>query len=717
MNRWTSVKTITSHASAKQAGPSYTAGQQVVQQAAQQAPARGDWPAHCDPYLVWADLSNWRGFARAGNGEWNKGPDPRVCVLMRAPSHAALVKLAASKLVSIPAAYLKGVPGSSKPAEGRRFATGHVHRSDLRQLLTDHPEVDFELGAPLRDQGNPLFGDAKGYHGQQTELDIPPPGDVFADTKPAARTASKTLYGTMAVFDYGCPFLRREFDLGHGPGTRIRALWHQEHFAAVAPWTQPSSFGYGREMRAPMLTKLRTQALAPGASFDEARAYRGLNYLIDYSDPRRRVHLATHGAHVLDVAGGQDDPALGASGGAERDAASRASLVFVHMPEDTAGDSSGASLGVYLLDALRYMLEVAHPEEPLVINVSYGSTAGPHNGSSIIEQAMDDLLAQRPKQFAIVLAAGNSRRLGLHTSRVASLSAMPKSKAPGSTGSRRIPRTALFRIDVAAGDHTDTFIEFWYDAVDTAPLNFRARVPDGDWSPWVGPNARVDLRSDTGQEVIAALIARTKVPNGDRAMALLALRPTEAPDDDDGALAEPGFWEVEVQIDPRAVHASDDASLSARIDAWIRRDDSRPFSGRVQSSFVGLEPEDTENTLSNIASGQHTVVVGGFRWSDGMAAGYSSIGPRSSPQWPMVYGMCERDSVDPGIRAAAVRSQETLLMNGTSVAAPVVARRIFNLMVAAAAKGRPLDKPKMQKALLKEAQRRGSLIRMNDAPV
>ncbi|HSI55999.1 MAG TPA: hypothetical protein VLA16_00490, partial [Ideonella sp.] len=44
---------------------------------------------------------------------------------------------------------------------------------------------------------------------------------------------------------------------------------------------------------------------------------------------------------------------------------------------------------------------------------------------------------------------------------------------------------------------------------------------------------------------------------------------------------------------------------------------------------------------------------------------------------------CEEDAWQPTLQAAAVRSTETHRMNGTSVAAPIVARRLYNLLVGA----------------------------------
>ena len=70
---------------------------------------------------------------------------------------------------------------------------------------------------------------------------------------------------------------------------------------------------------------------------------------------------------------------------------------------------------------------------------------------------------------------------------------------------------------------------------------------------------------------------------------------------------------------------------------------------------------------------------------------YSSVGPRRDDQLPLVLAACERDETERGINAAAVRSAEVLKMNGTSVAAPVLARRLLNVM----AEGKVIAKGKV----------------------
>lgn len=680
--------------------------QRSVTSASRSAPAAAQWPRledlplTCDPYLTWAVASKWRGEARAiQDSEFRTGKQ-QIRVLLRAKSNGDLKKIAQKKGVQIAPIYL-GASTETEPAAfaSARFATATLHPSCLMTLLGQSHRVEFELAAAVRDQGGELKGDAKGYFGQQSDLDLSAARELVklkpVEADKGLNSKDQQLKGgTLVVFDYGCPFLRDQFMDEAGSSTRIAALWHQENFLAEVPWQVPVSMDRGRVLIRAKINQLIKHARHPACSGDEAAVYSRINYLIDYAHPRRRVFTSTHGAHVLDVAGGRPDPL---NPDQAPDEASRANLVFVQMPEDTAGDSSAASLGACLLDGLRYALQLASPTAPLVVNVSFGTTAGPHNGSSMIEQAMDELLDLRPKNFAVVLAAGNSRQLGLHCKRTVFAA-----------------HSALFRLNVMAGDRTDTFVEFWYAQPHLGSIKFRARLPNGDWSPWVAADAGVDLRDETGEEVVASLIHRRQVPNGNLSMMLLALRPTETPADDDGPLATPGRWEIEVRMEDQENVA--EKLKAVEVNAWIKRDDSRPYGGRVQSYFEGLDRCDPEDTLNGLATGSHTLVASGFRWSDGMVVDYASRGPRRpEDQWPLVYGLCEWDSVDAGIRASAVRSGETRLMNGTSVAAPVVARQVLNLMSQAGKSG--LDRSELWAGLENLAQQRGSVLRVGQHPV
>ena len=617
-----------------------------------------------DPYYRWARASEWRGLRRFAGKE--PPPDkPRLFrIIARAPDYESLLKAHEDPNWTIPAIYKAPIPGATGKQRSKYFTADVA--SDRRDWLETNPHgIVWEMAVPFRDAESAARAEPRGVFGNACDPSTFRPAEALPmPVRAGKKRGLGKLKRALAVIDFGCPFLNERFDAGGRDkcSTRIAALWDQgshppSNDKQFPPhWSAPARTGYGRELtRAAMNEVLQVvRAPAPGQALDEADAYRRIDHLIAYDDPRRRVWGSTHGGHVLAMAGGSPDPLTG-----ESDAASTAPLIFVQLPALTAADSSGGSLSAQLLDAVRYVLDRCEPEAPIVVNISYGSYAGPHDGSSMIEKALDELIEARRKNFAIVVGAGNSREARCHVRRRV-----------------RSNRSALLRFDLTKGDTTDSFVEIWYDRPrKDRRLEARVRTPDRDWSDWVGPGASLPLTDTSCNEAVAMLLHDTRVPNGDRALVLLAMAPTQACDDDPGPLVPAGRWEIEIRLEPND-KATDAAAVT--IDAWIERDDPGDSGVGVQSTFADVQLDDDQETLSSLATGQYTIAVGGFRRSDGMPASYSSVGSRPLP---VVYAACEEDEWQKGIRAAAVRSNETFRMNGTSVAAPVLARRIYNWMV------------------------------------
>src|SRR5207245_6352387 len=87
-------------------------------------------------------------------------------------------------------------------------------------------------------------------------------------------------------------------------------------------------------------------------------------------------------------------------------------VVFVQFPDVCIRDSTGVWLKTYVVHGIQYILSFADPVETknVIINLSYGPTTGPHDGTAELEDALKDLVAQysgTPK-LDIVLAAGNA---------------------------------------------------------------------------------------------------------------------------------------------------------------------------------------------------------------------------------------------------------------------------------------------------------------------
>lgn len=638
--------------------------------------------AYRDPYLRWAEATGWRAFRGQEGWDRQSADDAMVQIIARIDDPCDLPATAARLGLTVPAVYRSPVPGTDRLA---RHFTAWVPRHRLADLPCDEG-FRWRLSQPMRDAERMARGSTLGRYGAERAFTEFRARNLLGEVVDAARRAPAAPRPdrVIAVIDYGCPILNPAFAQPGRPGeTRLAAVWDQgsapprdgEPHAATLPWQAAADLGYGREIPAAVLAGMARAvhgAAGPLRAVDEAALYRGIDHLIDYDDPRRRVWYATHGAHVLDVAGGAVDPFDGAI-----DAAGNAALIFVQLPSMTAADSSGASLAGHLLDGVRYVLARAAEDARIVVNISYGSRAGPQDGSTLIEAALDELLELRPTNFAIVVSAGNARRQRAHVRRIV----VPE-------------RSAMLRCQLAAGDTTDTFVEAWYHPPPQGwRIEARARAVGGAWSDWLPPAATAGrgsaalLTPGAGHRV-AMLRHDRAVPNGGDGLSLvlLAVAPTREPRGLPMPVAPAGPWDVELRL------VAEDATPASRpeveVRAQIERDDPGQNDDAGASVFRDPDAFDDRQTLGSLAWGRHTVVAGGFRLADRRAVDYGSVGTRASSMLPpLVLAACERSADEPYLLAAAVRAEDRFRMNGTSVAAPVLARQLFNAMFDA--RGRP----------------------------
>ena len=112
---------------------------------------------------------------------------------------------------------------------------------------------------------------------------------------------------------------------------------------------------------------------------------------------RRRVH----GAHVMDVFAGRIPTssrigplrvtvAIRRAGSRAPIAASSADVVFVQFSDDCIRDATGVWLKAYVVQGIQYILSFADPAitKNVVVNLSYGPTTGPHDGTAELEEAL-----------------------------------------------------------------------------------------------------------------------------------------------------------------------------------------------------------------------------------------------------------------------------------------------------------------------------------------
>jgi hypothetical protein len=493
----------------------------------------------------------------------------------------------------------------------------------------------------------------------------------------------------MACMDDGFAIANQEWLTATGT-SRVLRMWDQAQAlgSAWSPLDDPRSgfvqhnFGYGGELintaycrGVPPVHPLSRLPAAADVANDQAYYARvGLT---------RMRGAATHGAHVLDLMAGSVparnrlSPSRAANGtdnapptwAKENDRASQAPLVLVQFPQSALDDPSGRWLGFHVLDGLHYILRAADQAQRVVVNLSWGPQTGPHDGSSLLEKAMANLVTQQKgKTLDITLPAGNS------------FSARAHARFETDKGCQ-----ALFWCIPPDGT-TPSFLEIWWpqnaSQIElTPPQGVAICVPAA-----IGFTAIVHAGQVVGGVTVIAHWSG-------KAMALIAIHPT-AKRMASQKSAPHGRWGIQIQAQSEAgsgqahiyiARADHNMGQKRKADASYLWDQRYEEMRRGKDGMTAADPAGAsvqrQGTLNGIATGDHVHVAGGYRVSDGLAAHYSSSGPavhpspRVGPDW--MYPADESMALK-GIQASGVRSGSVFRLTGTSTAAPQLAREIAN---------------------------------------
>ena len=397
---------------------------------------------------------------------------------------------------------------------------------------------------------------------------------------------------------------------------------------------------------------------------------------------------AKHGSHVMDIACGLDPNQVEADS---------PYLIGVQLPKWVTEETSGAKLTGPAHYAINYIIDradqIALDEGtallPVVINLSYGTIAGPHDGTGPLEIAIDQLIAARAIPLRVVLPAGNHYLARCHSG--FDLAAKSSSSAS----------TKKLRWRVQPDNKATSFMEIWLPSLATNHKRPRVAVrltaPTGERSPWVQPG---DTWPTPGTNNVRFSASSVNLAM-QRPWILLSLAPT-ATMTPGTPTAPSGTWLVEIKNQGGAVSA----------DAWVQRGDTPfgyPLWGR-QSKFddndyqrfdiagrpqrkIGPDPSigpssiRRRNSINALATEQRAVVIGGFRRSDHRPSRYSGAGPVATPlnippprTGPDAAAVADNSAALHGLLGAGTRTGSVVAMNGTSVAAPQITRLIARWM-------------------------------------
>ena len=442
--------------------------------------------------------------------------------------------------------------------------------------------------------------------------------------------------------------------------SRVLYYWVQAPDAATAPGQTPQAFDattfngldYGR---------LYTQADIDAALANAAGPYGDGNNQISQ---RLSATVSEHGTHVAGIAAGNGHEAnytVGAHVGAAPDA----SIIHVTNTSTWANFANGGYED-RIIDAIDFILRAATLENmPVVVNVSQGTSLGPHDGRSTFDQARDNLLNSFDNR-SIVWAAGNDNNdTGFATGTVNA----------GATASHTVTSTW----PAASPFTTNNFLDIWYSGPELDIEVQRGAATSG-WT-----TAGNEFHGMIGGNLVD--IDRDPEPSsGTRGLRIFI----QATDDSQ-------TWTVNLR--------NPNPSQAAAYSAWTGvQGQHATISGATQN----------ELTLSDTGCGQAILTVGSSGKvvppsiaSAEAISGYSGAGPtvddRLKPEVVAVGGT-------PG---AAVISADSMVLNGwvgnlgTSMAAPLVAGLVALILEERHNASVPIDQDTIKALLIEYADRTG----------
>lgn len=252
---------------------------------------------------------------------------------------------------------------------------------------------------------------------------------------------------TIGIIDSGIDFTHEDF-LDSAGNTRVSWIW-DHHLADSLNTPQP--YNYGQEFSAAD---------------------------IDAGNATAHQDILAHGSHVAGIAAGNGNTNSIFTG-----AAPGANIIAVKIDDNQSTDDFLSSIA----DAVDYIYSKADQAgTPCVINISYGTYFGSHDGKDLETQAIDNLITSQNGR-SLVAAAGNAGNIPIHI------------RHEPSTGDTLW--TWFDNYSVV----TPLFIEMWGDTADLSQMSFTiaadAKSPVvnlRDELPWTDISSNLGiLKTDT----------------------------------------------------------------------------------------------------------------------------------------------------------------------------------------------------------------------------
>ena len=673
-----------------------------------------------DSYLVWADLSEFAHLRKLGQKLADYRPQilPVLVELQNDVSALDLVNFlyptAAQGMhqqrayadkgpqLNIPPAYLDeglDIKGGVVPAEANQ-AFFQTFSSQTLAKFVKRIEIDLP---------------------QEAMLALKP-----LKQSPMPAKSRQLLRGkVVAVIDDGCAFAHphflRKLPAGRPFETRVARLWDMNVRGPLSPVGPPAAFAgmgypgqYGCDYANTDLNALIAQHTHSGR-IDEDGLYAEfaastLNHV------NRLERRASHGTHVMDLACGpyfvqdtmcsrENAETANPSWESAQDSASEVQIIFVQLPMQTVQDTSGRNtMTTDVINALTYIVGQCADDAQIVVNLSWGALAGPHDGSHVLERHIDSLIAQQralhpmpapQNRLQVTIPAGNGYQSRTHAN---------FTLKPGKS------QTMQWRTQ--PDDATESYVEIWLEKDVEVQVNITD--PHGNMFPTVVKGDVRNLKDYQSQidigpgsnplpgSVLGVLYNDAHLNGQNGHCVLIALAPTVSLDNT-RVTAPHGLWTVAI---------ANVSNIKGVVDAYVERDDVALGTrrGARQSYFedvnydrmavdddmqVDLDcpnPQAAyvrrEGVFNNIATSMHAIKAGGVRETDLQIAEYSphhyysARDKRLATATPVqYYATTEESRTLHGIRAAGTRSGATVRLAGTSMAAPQITRDALNALL------------------------------------
>ncbi len=517
---------------------------------------------------------------------------------------------------------------------------------------------------------------------------------------PASNATSLPLGGThydgtgvvVGIVDHGFDLLHAGLRRGDGR-TRIAALWDQTAETGSSP---------GLPDGAPGVVHTRGEIDGLISSWPSPEDDDETLPIDDLRNPkhwaRRLRDRADHGTHVTGIAGGNGaNPAGPAAGCRAADTyvgmAPNADLVLVNAATSSSHPSHDPSSDITLVYACNWIFTREPDDErrPAVVNLSLGSAAGPHDGSSVVERALDALLvtpetpnapAVAQPGRAIVKSAGNRAQL--------------EGRARAIVHGDGLPEEILFHMRPDAEPGLTHHLEVWYDGLEalTTKVVYQGRLGDsGQESEEVAPASAESWALTVNGRTSTIEISEQEVGvNGSRQISV-AIRPP--PTATVSHRPPPGIWKLSL---------TNPSSSGVTVDAWIHH----PQDGL---SFIAVHEQST--TITHPGTAHEIITVGSYAPPGAISPGSIEHLAASSSRGPDRLGRQKPELVAPGVGITSAVSGErrrTLCCSwyegayrsksGTSMAAPHVTGAVALLFQA----DPTLDARQVRQALIDSAR-------------